>query len=155
MPQMKVAAKRPRRERLPSPSSDEEAPPPEQRIDKCPILVGKNVDLASFTFDAPSFHIENYFVAMGWVSLVTLDEKVYPNIMKEFYKDLVFSPGSGITSMVRNKRLKITRDLIRSILHLEDCDLRIFSSKPIPHLERYNPVEACSRVTGKNFEEAR
>ncbi|KAL2479763.1 Uncharacterized protein Adt_32729 [Abeliophyllum distichum] len=150
-----MAAKRPRRERLPSPSSDDDAPPPEQRIDKCPIPVGKNVDLASFTFEAPSFHIEDYFVAMGWVSLVTLDEKVYPNIMKEFYKDLIFSPGSGITCLVRNKRLKITRDLIRSILHLEDCDLRIYSSKTIPHLEGYNPAEACSRVTGKHFEEAR
>ncbi|KAL2518501.1 Uncharacterized protein Adt_14748 [Abeliophyllum distichum] len=150
-----MAAKRPRRERLPSPSSDDDAPPPKQRIDKCPIPVGKNVDLASFTFEAPSFHIEDYFVAMGWVSLVTLDEKVYPNIMKEFYKDLIFSPGSGITCLVRNKRLKITRDLIRSILHLEDCDLRIYSSKTIPHLEGYNPAEACSRVTGKHFEEAR
>ncbi|KAL2531860.1 Uncharacterized protein Adt_05211 [Abeliophyllum distichum] len=150
-----MAAKRPRRERLPSPSSDDEAPPSEQRIDKCPIPVGKNVDLASFTFDAPSFHIEDYFVAMGWVSLVTLDEKVYPNIMKEFYKDLIFSPGSGITCLVRNKRLKITRDLIRSILHLEDCDLRIYSSKTIPHLEGYNLAKACSRVTGKHFEEAR
>ncbi|KAL2474455.1 Uncharacterized protein Adt_35191 [Abeliophyllum distichum] len=92
-----MAAKRPRRERLPSPSSDKEAPPSEQMIDKCPIPVGKNVDLVSFTFDAPSFHIEDYFVAMGWVLLVTLDENVYPNIIKEFYKDLVFSPGSAIT----------------------------------------------------------
>ncbi|KAL2471475.1 Uncharacterized protein Adt_39611 [Abeliophyllum distichum] len=150
-----MAAKRPRRERLPSPSSDEEALPLEHRIDKCPIPVGKNVDLASFAFDAPSFYIEDYFVAMGWVSLITLDEKVYPNIMKEFYKDLVFSLGSGITCMVRNKRLKITRDLIRSILHLEDCDLRIFSSQTIRHLEGYNPVETCSRVMGKHFEEAR
>ncbi|KAL2474456.1 Uncharacterized protein Adt_35192 [Abeliophyllum distichum] len=57
--------------------------------------------------------------------------------------------------MVRNKRLKITRDLIRSILHLEDCDLCIFSSKTIPHLEGYNPVEACPRVTEKHFEEDR
>ncbi|KAL2486124.1 Uncharacterized protein Adt_30880 [Abeliophyllum distichum] len=150
-----MAAKCPRRERLPSPSSDEDVPPPEQRIDKCPIPVDKNVDLASFTFDVPSFHIEDYFVTMGWVSLVTIDEKVYPNIMKKFYKDLIFSTGSGITCMVRNKRLKITRDLIRSILHLEDCDLRIFSSKTTPHLEGYNLTEACSRVTGKHFEEAR
>ncbi|KAL2517378.1 hypothetical protein Adt_13625 [Abeliophyllum distichum] len=103
MPRTKMTAKCPRRERLSSPSSDEEAPPPEHRIDKCPILVGKNVDLALFTFDAPSFHIEYFFVAMGWVSLITLDEKVYPNIMKEFYKDLVFSPRSGITCMVPNK----------------------------------------------------
>ncbi|KAL2462067.1 Uncharacterized protein Adt_45487 [Abeliophyllum distichum] len=37
-----MGAKRPRRERLPSPSSDDDAPPPEQRIDKCPIPVGYN-----------------------------------------------------------------------------------------------------------------
>ncbi|KAL2480951.1 berberine bridge enzyme-like 13 [Abeliophyllum distichum] len=39
MPRMKMAVKRLRRERLPSPSSDEEAPPLEHRIDKCPIPV--------------------------------------------------------------------------------------------------------------------
>ncbi|KAL2485936.1 Uncharacterized protein Adt_30692 [Abeliophyllum distichum] len=55
MPRMKVAAKRPRRERLPSPSSDEEAPPPEQRIDKCPILVAqsKGFDDESGPFTLP------------------------------------------------------------------------------------------------------
>ncbi|KAL2472099.1 Uncharacterized protein Adt_40235 [Abeliophyllum distichum] len=95
MPRMKMATKCRRMERLLSPSFDEVALPQEHKIDKCPIPVGKNVDLASFTFDVISFHIEDYFVAMGWVSLITLDEKVYPNIMKEFYKDLVFSPGSG------------------------------------------------------------
>ncbi|KAL2471379.1 Uncharacterized protein Adt_39515 [Abeliophyllum distichum] len=77
-----MASKRPWRKRPPSPSSKEETPPTENWIDKCPIQISKNVDLAFFTFDASSFHVEEYFLTMGWVSILTLDEKAYPNIMK-------------------------------------------------------------------------
>ncbi|KAL2471100.1 Uncharacterized protein Adt_39236 [Abeliophyllum distichum] len=146
-----MATKRQRRERPPTPSSEDEAPT-ETRIDECLILMGKNVDLASFTFDAPSFHIEGYFVSIGWVSIITLDEKAYPNIMKEFYRYMIYSPGTGITCIVKNKRIKITQNIIRSILELEDCEIRLFISKMVSHFEGYNPVEACCRVTGKHFE---
>ncbi|KAL2465855.1 Uncharacterized protein Adt_41706 [Abeliophyllum distichum] len=75
MPRMKMSAKRSRRERPPSSSSSEEEDPQIKRIDLCPVLLGKNVDLASFTFDAPSFHIEDLFVDMDWVKILTLDDK--------------------------------------------------------------------------------
>ncbi|KAL2526343.1 hypothetical protein Adt_11397 [Abeliophyllum distichum] len=100
MPRIKMASKCPRRERPPTSSSEDEAFP-ENRIDKCPILIGKNVYLASFTFDAHSFHIEDYFVAMGWVSIITLEEKAYPNIMKEFYRDMIYSPGTGCMKFLK------------------------------------------------------
>ncbi|KAL2492581.1 Uncharacterized protein Adt_28209 [Abeliophyllum distichum] len=51
-----------RREKPPSSSSSEEEDPQTKRIDRCPVLLGKNVDLASFTFDVHSFHIEDLFV---------------------------------------------------------------------------------------------
>ncbi|KAL2533571.1 hypothetical protein Adt_06922 [Abeliophyllum distichum] len=102
MPRVKMAAKRLRRERPPSSSSEEEARQT-TRIDRCPVLIGKNVDLASFTFDVPSFHIEDLFVGMGWVFILTLNDKVYPSIIKEFYKKMTFSPGTGISCLVRNK----------------------------------------------------
>ncbi|KAL2505369.1 Uncharacterized protein Adt_20990 [Abeliophyllum distichum] len=63
-----------------------------------------------------------------------------------------FSPGSGITCLLRNKHVKITQELIRSILHLEDGGIRLYTTKTIPHIQEYNPVEACCRVTGKHFE---
>ncbi|KAL2526916.1 Uncharacterized protein Adt_11970 [Abeliophyllum distichum] len=61
MPRMKMFAKLSRRERPPSSSSSEEEDPQIKRIDRCPVLLGKNVDLASFTFDALSFRIEDLF----------------------------------------------------------------------------------------------
>ncbi|KAL2461602.1 Uncharacterized protein Adt_45022 [Abeliophyllum distichum] len=64
-----------RGERLPSPSSSEEEDSQTKRFDRCPVLIGKNVDLGSFTFDAPSFHIEDLFIGMGWVGILTLDDK--------------------------------------------------------------------------------
>ncbi|KAL2487122.1 Uncharacterized protein Adt_31878 [Abeliophyllum distichum] len=147
-----MSAKRPRRERHPSPSSSEEEDPQNQRFNRCPVQVGKNVDLASFTFDAPSFHIEELFVGMGWVGILTLADKVYPSLVKCFYKNVVFSPGTEITCFLKNKRIKITRDLVRSLFRLEDGGIRFYTTKTIPHIEEYDPVDACRRVTGKHFE---
>ncbi|KAL2541468.1 hypothetical protein Adt_02446 [Abeliophyllum distichum] len=102
MPWVKIASKHSRRAMLPSSSSEEEAPQATQ-IDYCPVLIGKNVDLASFTFDASSFHKEDLFVGMSWVFILTLNDKVYPSIIKEFYKKMTFSPKTGISCLVRNK----------------------------------------------------
>ncbi|KAL2526908.1 Uncharacterized protein Adt_11962 [Abeliophyllum distichum] len=151
MPRMKMFAKRSRRERPPSSSSSEEEDPQIKRIDRCPVFLGKNVDLASFTFNAPSFYIEHLFVGMGWVRILTLDDKVYPSIVKDFYKKMTFSPGTKITCLLRNKRVKITRDLIRSLLRLEDGGILLYTTKTILHTEEYNPVEVCHHVTGKHF----
>ncbi|KAL2542546.1 Uncharacterized protein Adt_03524 [Abeliophyllum distichum] len=146
-----MSAKRSRRERTPPSSSKEEAPQVTQ-IDRCHVLIGKNVDLASFTFDPPSFHIEDLFVGISWVSILTLNDKVYPSIIKESYKKMTFSPGTGISCLVRNKRIKITQELIRSILHLEDRGIHLYTPKTILHLEEYNLVEACRHVTEKHFD---
>ncbi|KAL2487163.1 Uncharacterized protein Adt_31919 [Abeliophyllum distichum] len=154
MPRVKMATKRPRRERIPFPSSEDEDSPSEIRIAKCPVLIGKNVDLGSFTFEAPSFHIEDLFVGMCWVSILTVDDKVYPSIVKDLYKNMSFSPGSGISCLLRNKRIRITQDLIQSILHLEESGVRLYTTKTTPHTEEYNPIEACCHVTNKHFEAA-
>ncbi|KAL2491799.1 Uncharacterized protein Adt_27427 [Abeliophyllum distichum] len=149
-----MATNRSKRDRQPSSSSEEEAPQA-NRINRCPVLIGKNVDLASFNFDAPLFHIEDLFVGMGWVSILTLNDKFYPSIIKEFYMKMVFSLGMGISCLVRNKRIKITLELIHSIIHLEDGGIRLYTIKTIHHLEEYNPVEAFRCVTEKHFEASR
>ncbi|KAL2480618.1 Uncharacterized protein Adt_33584 [Abeliophyllum distichum] len=152
MPRMKMAAKRSRRKRPPSSSSSEEKDPQIKMINRCLVLLGKNIDLASFTFESPSYHIEELFVGMGWVRILTLNDKVYPSIVKDFYKKITFSLETEITCLLRNKRVKITQDLIRSLLRLEVGGIRLYSTKTIPHTEEYKPVEACRRVTGKHFE---
>ncbi|KAL2497228.1 Uncharacterized protein Adt_22778 [Abeliophyllum distichum] len=63
-----------------------------------------------------------------------------------------FSPGLGITCLLRNKRIKSTHELIRTILHLEDGGVRLYTTKTIPHTDDYDPVDACCHVTGKHFE---
>ncbi|KAL2461977.1 Uncharacterized protein Adt_45397 [Abeliophyllum distichum] len=148
-----MPAKHSKRERTPSPSSEEETPQV-NRIDRCPVLIGKNVDLVSFTFHAPSFNIKNLFIGMGWVPILTLNDKVYPSIVKDFYTKMTFSPGTGITCLFRNKQIKINQELIRSILHLEDGGIRLYTTKTIPHIEKYNPVKAYCSITEKHFEAA-
>ncbi|KAL2470692.1 Uncharacterized protein Adt_38828 [Abeliophyllum distichum] len=107
-----MAAKRTRRE-MPPPSSSKEEDLQTKRIERCPVLLGKNIDLVSFTFDVHSFHIEAAFR--------------------------------------RSKRVKITQDLICSILRLEDGGIRLYTTKTIPYIEEYNLVEACRRVTGETL----
>ncbi|KAL2479597.1 Uncharacterized protein Adt_32563 [Abeliophyllum distichum] len=147
-----MAAKCPMRERLLSSSSSKEEDPQIKRFDRCPVQVGKNVDLASFTFDTPSFHIEELFVGMGWVGILTLADKVYPSLVKDFYKKMIFSSGTEITCFLKNKRIKITRNRIRSLFRLEDGGIRLYITKTIPHIEEYDLVEACRHVTGKHFD---
>ncbi|KAL2512542.1 Uncharacterized protein Adt_18142 [Abeliophyllum distichum] len=65
---------------------------------------------------------------------------------------MIFTPGMGISCLVRNKQIRITRELIRSILELEDGGIHLYTTRTIPHLEEYNPVETCCRVTEKHFE---
>ncbi|KAL2527276.1 Uncharacterized protein Adt_12330 [Abeliophyllum distichum] len=154
MRRVKMAAKRTRSERPPSSSSSDEDDPQTKWIDRCPVLIDKNIDLASFTFDAPSFNIENLFVGMWWIPFLTLNDKGYLTIVKDFYTKMNFSPGTGITCLLRNKRLKITQELIRSILHLEDGGVLLYTTKIILHTDEYNPVEACCHVTSKHFEAA-
>ncbi|KAL2471694.1 Uncharacterized protein Adt_39830 [Abeliophyllum distichum] len=90
---------------------------------------------------------------MGWVGILTLDDKVYSSLVKDFYRKMVFSPGTEITCFLKNKRIKITRNLIRSLLHLEDGGICLYTTKTIPHIEEeYDPVAACCRVTGKHFD---
>ncbi|KAL2526078.1 Uncharacterized protein Adt_11132 [Abeliophyllum distichum] len=154
MPWMKMDAKRPRKEMPPSPSSEDKDSPSKIRIAKCPVLIGKNVDLGSFTFEVPSFHIEDLFVGMGWVSILMLDDKVYPSIVNFFYKNTSSSPGSGISCLLRNKRIRITQNLICSILHLEESGVCLYTIKTIPDTEEYNPIKACCHITDKHFEAA-
>lgn len=122
-------------------------------FDKSPILIGKNVGFSDFTLQAPSFHIEEFFEHMGWISIATLEECAYPPLIKEFYKTMVVNPHSGdISCLLNNKRIVITKALIRHILELKPCETQIFLYKAHPTLEGYNPTEACCRVTGKDFE---
>lgn len=88
MHRLKIPGKRNRRTEIQrTPSSEEEPAYKENKFDKCPILMGKSVDFASFTFDAHSFQIEEYFMRMGWISVATLEENVYSNLIKELYSE--------------------------------------------------------------------
>lgn len=83
MPRENSKGKRLKRiEKLPIPSFDDEVYVLDNPFEKFSILFGKNVDFASFTFEVPSFHIEEVFIGMGWTSIATLEEHAYPNLIK-------------------------------------------------------------------------
>lgn len=50
-----------------------------------PILIVKNVD---FIIEASTFHVEEYFENIDWVSVATREQHAYPRLMKDFYKNI-------------------------------------------------------------------
>ncbi|KAL2512977.1 Uncharacterized protein Adt_18577 [Abeliophyllum distichum] len=102
-----MVAKRSRREREPSPSSEEEIPQV-TRIDGYPVLIGKNVDLASFTFDAPSFHIEDLFMVLPYEMILT---KVFHHFEVSFRDSVVLLPKATDTiNTLTLKRMKFFKE---------------------------------------------
>ncbi|KAL2513376.1 Uncharacterized protein Adt_18976 [Abeliophyllum distichum] len=126
MPRMKMAAKHSGRERSPSLSSSEEEDSQIKRIDRCPVLLGKNVDLASFTFDAPSFHIKELFVGMDWVRILMLNDKVGGirlYITKTILHSEEYNPIEA-SHRVTEKHFETPARLSTNQLTLTCCDLR-------------------------------
>lgn len=81
----------------PSPSSNEEMDlkpkVPPNPFEISPILIGKNVDFANFSIEAPVLHIEECFERTGWVSVATTEEHAYLRLMKEFYRKMHVAPS--------------------------------------------------------------
>ncbi|KAL2486954.1 Uncharacterized protein Adt_31710 [Abeliophyllum distichum] len=72
---------------------------------------------------------------------------------KIFIRKWFFLREQKITCFLKNKRIKITRDLICSLLRLESGGISLYTTKTIPHIEgEYEPVATCCRVTGKHFD---
>lgn len=65
---------------------------------------------------------------------------------------LITARSDGISCLLKNTRIIITKDLIRTILKLEECENQFFFHKAHPILEGYNPFSAYHRVMGKNIE---
>lgn len=152
MPRENSKGKRLKRiEKLPIPSFDDEVYVLDNPFEKFSILFGKNVDFASFTFEVPSFHIEEVFIGMGWTSIATLEEHAYPNLIKCFTK-IWFPILVWIAFHVysRANKLKLPKLFYKLYLELAKCENQIFCHIAHPTLEGYNP--SMYRVIDKNFE---
>ncbi|KAL2474746.1 Uncharacterized protein Adt_35482 [Abeliophyllum distichum] len=134
-----MAIKRSRRERTPS-SSSKEGAPQVTRIDRYPILIGKNVDLASFTFDAHSFHIEDLFVDFSYIMLHHMDlvlsgtraktlsyEMILTKVFKHFevsFRDLVIllPKATDTINTLTLKRMEIFKEGGRWVVKFKGFD---------------------------------
>lgn len=80
-------------------SFDEKSPLSKNCFNEALILIGKIVDFSSFTFDAPSFQIEEYFLRMSGISIATQQEKVpkpHQRFLQEY--ELYFEYGYCVFS---------------------------------------------------------
>lgn len=114
----------------------------------CPILLGKSIDFFEFTTKTPSFRLEEYFENIGWSNVITISEYVYPNLIREFYRNLSFH-SLIITCDIKGKWITLDRNTILRILELDRCENFAYDQHHSVKFEGYNEIEACSRVTDR------
>lgn len=70
------------------------------------------------------------------MSVATLKENTYPQLIKEFYKNMVITlRADGISCLLKNTWIDITKNLIRTILSLRNVTTKPFYMKHILFLK--------------------
>lgn len=104
------------------------------------------------------YKITEAFAKLGWQSILNLPRYTYPNLVREFYANVVNKEGhSGdtIETQVRGKRLKITRATIASLLNCSNVGENVDLKKEFHATESdWNPAEAIQRF-GTNYKDSR
>ena len=60
------------------------------------VIPGRNIDLAKLSY----FHFDVLFARMGWLPIVSLNEFVYPKVVKCFYSNMTFEDEGPITTTI-------------------------------------------------------
>lgn len=111
------------------------------------------IHYANFSSQAPTFHIEEFFTNMGWVSVVSMEENAYSRLIKEFYGYMVVNPRlNSISCLLNHAWINFIKNLIQNILKFPECENEVFHHKFHLTFKRYNPILARPQITSKNFE---
>lgn len=104
------------------------------------------------------YKITEAFAKIGWQAILNLPRYTYPNLVREFYANVVNKEGhSGdtIETQVRGKRLKITRSNIARLLNCSNVGENVDLKKEFHTTDNdWNPAEAIQRF-GTNYKDSR
>lgn len=91
----------------------------EKRFKGRDIAYGKGVDFKSFEGRCP--YIYDWFNAQGWVVILESVDRVYPELVREFYTHLdcaSLQSNGCLTSWVRGKEIILTEHRLSELFHL-------------------------------------
>ncbi|RVW62350.1 hypothetical protein CK203_062881 [Vitis vinifera] len=93
-------------------------------------------------FQLQRFRFEGLFMRMGWLSVVTVSEPIFPILVRAFYSRMTYGMGGLITSTVRGVEICLDSESICHIFDIAPIGLRVYESKMWPTIPRFEPKEA-------------
>ena len=85
---------------------------------------------------------------MGWLSVVTISEPIFPTLVRAFYSPVTYGLGGPILSTVRGVEIRLSLESIYHILDIPSVGLRVYEAKAWPTVPGFESREAIQRLCG-------
>ena len=91
------------------------------------ILLGRGIDFVQLS----QFRFREYLLKMGWLSIMTVKEPIYPKLIQAFYSNVVVHVGGPITisCSLRGVNIMLNEKYICEILGVQSDGDRVYESK--------------------------
>ncbi|RVW35392.1 hypothetical protein CK203_077069 [Vitis vinifera] len=108
------------------------------------VVLGRNINFSQLQ----SLGFEGLFIRMGWLSVVTVSEPIFPTLVRAFYSRMTYGLGGPIRTTVRGVEIELSPKSICRILDIPPVGLRVYEAKAWPTIPGFEPREAIQRLCG-------
>ena len=124
---------------------------PERYNDPCSfdtslVLGSKVINFAAFE----DFGILELFEHQNWVEFVFLREPYYPELVKEFNKNLRID-GQGFVTFVKKIKITFNHQVLDRLLRTHLNGKCVFEKKGWPQVEGFDQLECIERLSGRRL----
>ena len=85
---------------------------------------------------------------MGWLSVVTVSEPIFPTLVRAFYSRVTYAMGGPIISTVRGVKICLDPKSICHIFYIVPIGLRVYESNTWPTMPRFELRKVIQRICG-------
>ncbi|WJZ84204.1 hypothetical protein VitviT2T_003819 [Vitis vinifera] len=108
------------------------------------VIPGRNIAFAKLSY----FHFDVLFARMGWLPIVSVNEFVYPKVVKCFYSNMTFEDKGPITTTINGVQIVFDVAALCRILEIPNEGVCLYEAKKWPRVEGFKPAEALQRLCG-------
>ncbi|WKA01366.1 hypothetical protein VitviT2T_019649 [Vitis vinifera] len=108
------------------------------------VIPGRNIAFAKLSY----FHFDVLFARMGWLPIVSVNEFVYPKVVKCFYSNMTFEDEGPITTTINGVQIVFYVAALYRILEIPNERVCLYEAKKLPRVEGFKPAEALQRLCG-------
>lgn len=88
-----------------------------------------------------------FFDDIGWGHFVSMEERLYPKLVRIFYAHLREEDNCHeLTSFANDISITITKERLRTILEIDEGDFQFFSTHSWAHVQGFEPLEAIRQM---------